>query len=74
VSGKPLRLIEVSRGRGHLLFDVPVAGLSTIVVMQETGTTLLAADAGRTLLLDKAEMIAAADQAGLCIAGYDVEG
>ena len=28
-NGKPLRLVKVSRRRGHLLFDVPVAGPGT---------------------------------------------
>ena len=70
VNSRPLRLIKTSRGRGHLLFDVPVTGLNTVAVMQETGTTLLAIDAGRTLMLDKVEMLAQADRAGLCIVGY----
>ena len=70
VSGRPLRLVKVSRGRGHLLFDVPVAGPETIRVMQETGTTALAVDAGRTLLLDREEMLAMAAQAGIAVAGY----
>lgn len=68
--GAPLRLVKVSRGRKHLLFDVPVAGLNTIEVMKETGATVLAIDAGRTLLLDKDEMIAQADRHGMCIAAY----
>lgn len=71
VNGNALRLIKVSRGRKHLLFDVPVAGLNTIAVMKETGTTMLAVDAGRTLLLDKEELIAAADREGMCIVGYE---
>jgi DUF1009 family protein len=69
-NGKPLRLIKVSRRREHLLFDVPVAGVQTIEVMKETGATVLAVDAGRTLLLDKQEMIARADKAGIALAGY----
>jgi UDP-2,3-diacylglucosamine hydrolase len=69
-NGKPLRLVKVSRGRSHLLFDVPVAGLSTIDTMRETGTTALAVDAGRTLLLDKDEMVRRANDAGIAIAGY----
>lgn len=70
VNGNPLCLVKVSRGRKHLLFDVPVAGLNTIAVMQEAGATMMAVDAGRTLLLDKEELIAAADGAGLTIVGY----
>lgn len=68
-NGKPLRLVKVSRRRGHLLFDVPVAGPATIAVMRETGTTALAIDAGRTLLLDRVEMLAAADAAGIAVVG-----
>ena len=69
VNGQPLRLIKVSR-RGHLLFDVPVAGPATIDVMRETGTTMLALDAGRTLLIDREEMLAMANEAGIAVAGY----
>src|SRR6185437_4875291 len=69
-NGKPLRLVKASHGRAHLLFDVPVAGLPTIETMVETGTTALAADAGRTLLLDHDAMINRADEAGITVAGY----
>lgn len=69
-NGKPLRLVKASRGRAHLLFDVPVAGLNTIETMVETGTTALAIDAGLTLLLDREAMIGRANQAGITIAGY----
>jgi DUF1009 family protein len=54
-----------------LLFDVPVAGLDTIPVMRETGTTALAVEAGRTLLLDREQMIAAADEADIAIVGVE---
>ena len=62
VNGRPLTLVKVSNRRRHLLFDVPVAGLDTIAVMRETGTTVLAVDAGRTLLLDREQMLARADE------------
>lgn len=73
VNGRPLRLVKVSRGRRHLLFDVPVAGLETINVMHETGTTLLAIDAGRTLLLDREAMLDRANQFGISIVGHAPE-
>jgi DUF1009 family protein len=69
-NGRPLRLIKASRGRAHLLFDVPVVGLTTIETMLETGTTALAVDAGRTLLLDKRELIARANDASLSIVAH----
>jgi DUF1009 family protein len=70
-NGRPLALIKVARRREHLLFDVPVVGLGTIPVMKETGTTVLAVEAGRTLMLDKAETIQAADEAGIAIVGLE---
>jgi DUF1009 family protein len=73
VNGRPLRLIKVSRRRKHLLFDVPVAGPETITVMRETGATALAVDAGRTLLLDKDEMLARAAAARIAILGLPPE-
>jgi DUF1009 family protein len=69
VNGKPLRLVKASRRRKHLQFDVPVAGPGTVATMRRTHTTALAIDAGRTLLLDKGEMLAAADAAGIAIIG-----
>ncbi len=69
-NGRPLRLVKASRGRAHLLFDVPVVGLTTIETMIETGTTALAVDAGRTLFLDKQEMIARANEARLSIVAH----
>jgi UDP-2,3-diacylglucosamine hydrolase len=69
VNGKALTLVKASSRRGHLLFDVPVLGLDTITVMKETGTTACSVDAGRTLLLDRAEMLDRANRFGLTIIG-----
>ncbi len=68
--GKSLCLVKASRGRAHLLFDVPVAGLTTIDTMIETKTTVMAVDAGRTLLLDKEEVLRRANEAQISIIGY----
>jgi len=67
VEGKPLRLVKASQRRKHMLFDVPVVGPQTVAVMRETGTTALALDALKTLLLDREELITRADQAGISI-------
>jgi DUF1009 family protein len=65
--GKPLRLVKASGRRKHLLFDVPVIGPQTIDVMRETGATALAVDAGRTLLIDREDLIVRADGAHVTI-------
>jgi DUF1009 family protein len=73
VNGRPLRLVKVSRRRKHMLFDVPVAGPETIRVFEETGTTAMAIDAGRTLLLDRVELVDRANAAGVAIVGCPPE-
>lgn len=74
VNGRPLRLAKASRRRAHMAFDVPVAGPDTIRTMKETGTTAISVDAGRTLFLDRAEMMALADEAGIAIVGVAAGG
>ncbi len=64
---KPLRLIKASQRRKHMLFDVPVVGPGTIDTMKETNTTTLAIDAGRTLMIDREEIITQADAAKISI-------
>jgi len=69
VNGRPLTLVKMARRREHLLFDVPVVGAGTIPVMRETGTTVAAIEAGRTLMLDREEMLVAANRAGIAMVG-----
>jgi DUF1009 family protein len=71
VEGKRLTLVKASSRRRHLLFDVPVIGPGTIDVMIETNTTALAVDAGRTLMLDKDELLAKANAAKIAILGME---
>jgi hypothetical protein len=71
VEGKNLTLVKASSRRRHLLFDVPVVGPQTIDVMIETRTTALAVDAGRTLLLDKEELLSKANSARIAILGME---
>lgn len=71
--GRPLRLVKGSRRRKHLLFDVPVLGRRSVPVLSETGTTAIAVDAGRTLLLEKEQFLKELDQAGICLVGVPPE-
>jgi len=68
-NGRRLTLVKASTRRRHLLFDVPVIGAATIPVMLETGTTAIAVDAGRTLLLDREELLEAANHGKIAIVG-----
>jgi DUF1009 family protein len=62
-----LVVIKVSKPQQDLRFDVPAIGLGTITVMQEAGAKVLAVESEKTLLLDKEELIRAADKAGIVI-------
>src|SRR5262245_30054799 len=69
-SGKPLVVVKVSKPRQDMRFDVPVVGLPTIKTMKAAGATALAVDAQRTLLFDRAALIAAADETGIAIQAF----
>ena len=73
VDGRRLTLVKVGRRRRHLLFDVPVVGPGTIAAMCQTGATALAVDAGRTLLLDREEMLRQAAAADIAVVGTPAE-
>lgn len=73
VDGRPLRLVKGSRRRKHLLFDVPVLGRRSVPVLQETQTTAIAVDAGRTLLLEKDLFLAELNSAGIAMVGVAAE-
>ena len=65
--GKPLSVVKVSKPDQDMRFDVPVVGLPTIAVMRDCGATALSVDAGRTLLFDREQMLAEANDAGITI-------
>ena len=53
-------------------FDLPVVGPETVACLRDAQASCLAMEAGLTLLLDRAALVAAADAAGLCLVGVDV--
>jgi DUF1009 family protein len=59
----------VAKPNQDMRFDVPVVGVRTIEVLREIGATALSVDAGRTLLVDGAAVVEAADAAGLAMVG-----
>jgi UDP-2,3-diacylglucosamine hydrolase len=71
--GQRLVVVKVSKPKQDMRFDVPVIGCKTIDVMKQANATALAIDAGRTLLFDRDELIAAADAAGIAIEAFPVQ-
>jgi len=72
-NGGSLVVVKVSKPRQDMRFDVPVVGLKTVEVMRRCGVSALAIDAGRTLLFDRADVIEAADTAGIAIEAFPLE-
>lgn len=55
-----------------LRFDLPAVGPETISTMKEVNATVLALDAGRTILLDREDMIQKANQANIAVVGISL--
>jgi hypothetical protein len=68
-NGRRLVVVKVSKPHQDMRFDVPVVGRKTIQVMHESNATVLAVDAGQTLLFDREKLIEEANQAGIAIVG-----
>ena len=58
---------KVSKPQQDNRFDVPTVGYRTVEVMVQVGATALAIEAGKTLLVDRNQMIALADAKGITI-------
>jgi DUF1009 family protein len=70
IAGPGTTVVKVAKPRQDMRFDVPVIGPATVEVMREAAASVLAIEAGRTLLLDKPRVLAAADDAGVAIWGF----
>lgn len=62
-------LVKVSKPGQDMRFDVPVVGERTLEVAAESGIKVIGVEAGRTLLLDKPRVCAAAKALGISIHG-----
>jgi hypothetical protein len=60
-------VVKVSKPSQDLRFDVPSVGLETLRVMAQVRAAVLAVEAGKTLLFDRAEMIDYANEKGICV-------
>jgi len=68
-NGRRLVVVKVSKPNQDMRFDVPVVGRKTIRIMHESNASVLAVDAGKTLLFDRQNLIADANEAGIAIVG-----
>ncbi len=69
LAGPGIRVIKVAKPNQDMRFDVPVVGEATIEAMRAVAASALSIDAGRTLLLDGARVVASANEAGISLVG-----
>lgn len=60
-------VVKACRPDHDFRFDVPVIGCTTIAVLREVKGTALAVEAKRTLLLEREQALALADEAGITV-------
>jgi len=72
--GQKIVVVKVSKPKQDMRFDVPVIGLRTIEVMHRSNATALAIDAYRTLMIERDDLIKAADEAGISIEAFAPNG
>ena len=68
-----LTVVKVAKPNQDMRFDVPVVGVPTVQTMITAGATCLCLTAGKTLIFEKAEMLALADQHKIAIVAVKSE-
>jgi len=71
IAGPGTTVVKVSKPKQDMRFDVPVVGEGTLQAMREAGACVLAVDAGRTLLIDRAAFLARADAERVAVFGLE---
>ena len=69
IAGPGTTVVKVAKPKQDMRFDVPVVGPGTLDAMQEAGSRVLALEAGRTLLIDRADFLARAEAMGVAVWG-----
>jgi UDP-2,3-diacylglucosamine hydrolase len=62
-----LTVVKVAKPNQDMRFDVPVIGIRTVETMIRAGASCLSLEADRTLLFDRARLLARANEAGIAI-------
>jgi DUF1009 family protein len=62
-------VVKVCKPRQDPRLDLPVIGLSTVRTLKEAGASVMAVEAGKTIIIDKEKVIGEADRNRLCLMG-----
>ena len=62
-------LVKVAKPNQDMRFDVPAVGTHTITAMKQCSAACLAVEANKVILMDKSQLLEAADQGGIAVVG-----
>ena len=71
LGGEGAVIVKVCKPGQDTRFDLPSVGTKTIETMIESGASVLAAEAGRSLFFDRDEAVMLADKHGIAIVGVE---
>lgn len=66
-------VVKVAKPQQDMRFDVPTIGIQTIQTMRESGAKVLALESDMTIVLDRDEVVRAADELGISIVAIHAE-
>ena len=66
-----MAVVKVARPGQDMRFDLPVIGVKTLETMRDAGAAILAIEAGKTLILDKAAFLAKAKELDITVLSVD---
>jgi UDP-2,3-diacylglucosamine hydrolase len=66
---RDVTVIKIFKPKQDPRLDLPVIGPATIKTLEKAGASLLAVEAGRTIIIDKEKVIPEANRNGLCLIG-----
>lgn len=73
LAGGQTVVVKMAKPSQDMRFDVPVIGPQTIGTMKESGASVLAMEAHKTLILDAEEAVEMANREGVCVMGFSAE-
>lgn len=73
LGGRGSVVVKVAKKDHDMRFDIPVIGMRTVRSMKQAGANLLCMEAGRTLLLERDNVLHAAGRAGITLVARKTE-
>lgn len=69
LAGSGAVVVKVKKPHQDFRFDLPATGIKTVETLAKARGSVLAVEAGQSLIFDREEMITAADRAGIIVVG-----